>query len=168
MSELLPLEQAKVGDKDKRRKHGPVSVEPMETCDTPSPVLSLGHCPPSSSGEGRGLSSSLCPFLPHPQLLCQWVPFWPSWWSQGIKKKKKDTFYHLFSSRFSLKKKKNIYLFIFGWVGSSLLCMGFSLVAASGGYSSLRCAGFSLQWLLLLWSTGSRHTGPSVVVARGL
>ena len=36
---------------------------------------------------------------------------------------------------------------------------GLSLVAASGGYSSLWCAGFSLQWLLLLWSMGSRHTG---------
>ena len=34
-----------------------------------------------------------------------------------------------------------------------------SLVAASGGYSSLRCAGFSLRWLLLLKSTGSRHAG---------
>ena len=52
-----------------------------------------------------------------------------------------------------------IYLFIFGCIGSSLLRAGFSLVAASGGYSSLRCAGFSLQWLLLLQSTGSRHTG---------
>ena len=52
---------------------------------------------------------------------------------------------------------------------------GFSLAAASGGYSSLRCAGFSLQWLLLLRSTGSRRTGfsscgtwASVVVACGL
>ena len=36
---------------------------------------------------------------------------------------------------------------------------GLSLVAASGGYSSLRCAGFSLRWLLLLRSTGSRHVG---------
>ena len=34
-----------------------------------------------------------------------------------------------------------------------------SLVAASGGYSSLRCAGFSLRWLLLLRSTGPRHLG---------
>ena len=34
-----------------------------------------------------------------------------------------------------------------------------SLAAASGGYSSLWCAGFSLQWLLLLRSTGSRCTG---------
>ena len=32
-------------------------------------------------------------------------------------------------------------------------------LAASGGYSSLRCAGFSLWWLLLLRSTGSRCTG---------
>ena len=34
-----------------------------------------------------------------------------------------------------------------------------SLVAASGGYSSLWCVGFSLWCLLLLWSTGSRHVG---------
>ena len=58
-----------------------------------------------------------------------------------------------------LFKIKFIYLFIFGNVGSSLLPVGFSLVAASGGYSSLRCMGFSLGWLLLLQSTGSRHAG---------
>ena len=46
--------------------------------------------------------------------------------------------------------------FIFGCVGS-LLCSGFSLVVASEGYSLLRCAGLSLRWLLLLWSTGSRR-----------
>ena len=40
---------------------------------------------------------------------------------------------------------------------------GLSLVAASRGYSSLRCAGFSVQWLLLLWSTGSRRTRASAV-----
>ena len=39
---------------------------------------------------------------------------------------------------------------------------GFSLVAVSGGYSSLRCEGFSLLWLPRLQSTGS------VVVAHGL
>ena len=31
----------------------------------------------------------------------------------------------------------------------------------------MRCAGFSLRWLLLLWSTGSRRVA-SVVVAHGL
>ena len=51
-----------------------------------------------------------------------------------------------------------IYIFIFGCVGSSLL-RGLFLVAVSRGYSSLQCAGFSLQWLLLLRSTGSRHMG---------
>ena len=35
------------------------------------------------------------------------------------------------------------------------------------GGSSLRCAGFSLWWLLLLWSMGSRAWA-SVVVAHGL
>ena len=34
-----------------------------------------------------------------------------------------------------------------------------SLVVVSRGYSLLRCTGFSLRWLLLLWTTGSRHTG---------
>ena len=52
-----------------------------------------------------------------------------------------------------------INLFIFGCVGSSLLRAGFSLLAASGDYSSLWCASFSLRWLLLLWNTGSRHAG---------
>ena len=33
-----------------------------------------------------------------------------------------------------------------------------SLVVASGGYFLLRCV-VLLRWLLLLWSTGSRHTG---------
>ena len=41
---------------------------------------------------------------------------------------------------------------------------GLSLVVASGGHFSLRCAGFSLSRPLLLQSTASRHEG-SVVVA---
>ena len=41
-----------------------------------------------------------------------------------------------------------------------------SLVVVSGGYSSLWCADFSLQWLLLLQSTGSRHAGFSGCGAR--
>ena len=36
---------------------------------------------------------------------------------------------------------------------------GLSLVVASGDYSSLWCVGFSLRWLLLLRSTGSRRAG---------
>ena len=60
---------------------------------------------------------------------------------------------------FFLKEYKFIYLFIFGCVGSSVATRGLSLVAASRGYSSLWCTGFSLRWLLLLWSMGSRHVG---------
>ena len=52
-----------------------------------------------------------------------------------------------------------IYLFIFGFIGSLLLCVGSSLVVESRGYSLLWCTGFSLRWLLLLWSTGSRRVG---------
>ena len=43
---------------------------------------------------------------------------------------------------------------------------GLSLVVASGGHSSSRCAGLSLSRPLLLWSTGSRRAG-SVIVAHG-
>ena len=49
------------------------------------------------------------------------------------------------------------------WVFVSV--QGLSLVVASGGHSSSRCAGLSLSWPLLLRSTGSRRAG-SVVVAR--
>ena len=52
-----------------------------------------------------------------------------------------------------------IYLFWLCWV--SVAAHGLSLVVASRGCSLLRCAGFSLRWLLPLRSTGSRHTGPS-------
>ena len=50
------------------------------------------------------------------------------------------------------------------WVFVSVL--GLSLVAASGGHSSSRCAGLSVSWPLLLQSTGSRRAG-SAVVAHG-
>ena len=43
---------------------------------------------------------------------------------------------------------------------------GLSLVAASGGHSSWRCAGLSLSRPLLLRSTGSRRAG-SAIVAHG-
>ena len=68
----------------------------------------------------------------------------------------------------------SIFLFFFVCTGS-VAAHGPSLVVASGGYSSLQCAVSSLQWILLLQSTGSRSTGfsscgtvGSVVVARGL
>ena len=50
--------------------------------------------------------------------------------------------------------------FIYFWLRWVFVAArGLSLVAVSGGYSSLRCAGFSLRWLLLLRSTGSRRAG---------
>ena len=45
---------------------------------------------------------------------------------------------------------KIIYLFMFGCIGSSLL---------HAGFFQLQRAGFSLWWLLLWWSTGSRLAG---------
>ena len=59
---------------------------------------------------------------------------------------------------------KFIYFFWLCWVFVSV--RGLSLVAASGGHSSSRCAGLSLSRPLPLRSTGSRGAG-SVVVAHG-
>ena len=75
-----------------------------------------------------------------------------------------DLFTHLFF--FFLIFKNLFILFIFGCIGSSLM-RWLSLVAASRGYSLLLCAGFSLRWLLLLQSTGSRCAN-LVAVASGL
>ena len=62
----------------------------------------------------------------------------------------------------------NICLFIYFWLCWVFVSVrGLSLVVASGGHSSSRCVGLSLQWPLLLRSTGSRRTG-SVVVAHRL
>ena len=61
----------------------------------------------------------------------------------------------------------SIYLFIYLWLCWVFVSVrGLSLVAASGGHSSSRCAGLSLSRPLLLQSTGSRHAG-SIIVAHG-
>ena len=58
-----------------------------------------------------------------------------------------------------------MYLFWLHWVFvavhrlSLVAARGLSLVAASSGYFLLQCVGFSMLWLLLLWSTGSRCVG---------
>ena len=63
--------------------------------------------------------------------------------------------------------KNLVILFIFGCVGSLLLRAGFSLVAESGGYSSLWCTSFSLGGLSCC-RTRALGARASVVVARGL
>ena len=69
---------------------------------------------------------------------------------------------------FNTIKKILFVLFIYFWLCWVFVALrGLCLVAVSWGYALLRCVGFSLWWLLLLWSTGSRRAG-SVVVACGL
>ena len=58
----------------------------------------------------------------------------------------------------------NLFILWLCWVFVSV--RGLSLVAASGGHCSSRCAGLSLSRPLLLRSTGSRRAG-SVTVAHG-
>ena len=63
---------------------------------------------------------------------------------------------------------KDFFFFFFWLCWVFVAAPGLSLVAVSGGYSSLWCAGFSLRWLLLLWSTGSRRAGFSSCGSWGL
>ena len=53
----------------------------------------------------------------------------------------------------------NNFICLFWAVLGLLSCVEFSLVAVSGGYSLVAVHRLSLQWLLLLQSTGSRACG---------
>ena len=71
---------------------------------------------------------------------------------------------HLISIDCKLHKGRGCVLyrtfFFFFWLCWVFLAVHeLSLVVASRGYTSLRCMGFSLQWLLLLQSMGSRCAG---------
>ena len=59
----------------------------------------------------------------------------------------------------ALEARSLFFFFHFWLCWVFIAAHGLSLVAVSRGYSSLWCAGFSLQWLLLLRSMGSRHAG---------
>ena len=113
---------------------------------------------------GRGQSGALLIYLGVARTgRGPWMSRWPTSWEKVSQQKlsKSSSVFFIMIWEVVLCMFfffKRIYLFIFGCIGSSL-----------------RCAGFSLQWLLLLWSTGSRHAGfsscgmwASVVVALGL
>ena len=77
-----------------------------------------------------------------------WICFWVSM----------DGWFFLFWGQFIAFLFVSLYLCIFV---SLFLCWAFS--SCSGWrHSSLWCTGFSLKWLLLLQSTGSRCTGSAV------
>ena len=82
-------------------------------------------------------------------------------------------------TNFELEGRTGCVFFFFLAVLGLHCYAGFSVVAMSGDYSSLQRAGFSLPWLLLFQSLGSRRSGfsshsslalehSSVVVALGL
>ena len=66
---------------------------------------------------------------------------------------------------------KTIYLFIYlfyGCIGSLFLWAGLLQLQQVVATLWLQCTGFSLQWFLLLWGTGSRCMQASVVAVHGL
>ena len=65
-----------------------------------------------------------------------------------------------------LKFKFIYFIYLFLATLGRRCCARLSLVAVSGGYSLLPCTRFSLRWLLLLRSSGSRHAGFSSCGAR--
>ena len=77
--------------------------------------------------------------------------------------------YHWISPSIFLPIYIFLIYFIYFWLHWVFVAAcALSLVVASGGYSSLWCAGFSLRWLLLLQSTGSRQVGFSSCGSRAL
>ena len=64
----------------------------------------------------------------------------------------------MLTSDFNFLNKFILFIYLFMAVLGLCCCLRLSLVVASGGYSSLRCADF-LRWLLLLYSTDSRCVG---------
>ena len=94
---------------------------------------------------------------PYPPSNFSFSSYSPPLWLKG----NKHPYFGLYLSRLWFFLKINLFiLFIYFWLRWVFgAACGLSLVAASGGYSSLQYAGFSLRWLLLLWSTGSRHAG---------
>ena len=78
-----------------------------------------------------------------------------------------QSFFFFFLFRNKILDDFNLFIFIYLWLCWVFIsAQGLSLVVASGGHSSSRCAGLSLSWPLLLRSTGSRRAG-SVIVAHG-
>ena len=75
----------------------------------------------------------------------------------------RGTFY-FFDLRFDLRfffflRNGNLFIYFFWLHWVFVAAYGLSLVVASRGCSSLWCTGFSLRWLLLLQSQGSRCVG---------
>ena len=68
-----------------------------------------------------------------------------------------NSFSFCLSGKLFLSPSVLFFLFWLCWVFVAV--HGIPLVAVRGGHSSLQCAGFSMSWLLLLWSTGSRRAG---------
>ena len=60
----------------------------------------------------------------------------------------------------------NLFIYLFLAVLGLRFCARAFSSCGERGHSSLQCAGLSLSWPLLLWSTGSRRAG-SVAVAHG-
>ena len=101
---------------------------------------------PSFTDRPRGSSRIPMPsflFYVFPPYPASWRSFLPLW----SNKKSSASFQLVF--RESCSTWRCIFFFFWlHWVFSAV--HGLSLVAASGGYSSLRCMGFSLWWLLFL------------------
>ena len=83
--------------------------------------------------------------------ICEFVPLFGILQYLDVNEKKIVIFFKLFKKRF------NFIYFWLRWV--FIAACGLSLVAPSGDYSLLQCAGFSLQWLLLLRSTSCTCAG---------
>ena len=126
-----------------------LGIYPIEESETETRLHSH-HTVSSSCRHRKTFTRSSCFLhLPAVRMGCYWLSFGQQFMGRGDVSHLQFLFF-LFL----------INLFIDFWLRWVFVAAhGLSLVAESGGYSSLWCMGFSLWWLLLLRSTGSRHMG---------
>ena len=86
-----------------------------------------------------------------------WLGKISSWYFLNTNYSSLQVNHQLFKGRFFFVVVVNYFYFWLHWVFGAM--HGLSVVALSGGYSSLWCSGLSLQSLLLLQSTGSKSVG---------
>ena len=142
----------------------------MECSPDSAPLLSTGASPGMDLPCEKGLKQGLLPHKPtssHPCLVLV-SGFLTSCFLESFKEvaAQRDDFSRGCCRRSCIFFFINLFIFYFWLHWVFVAAHGLSLVAVSGGYSSLRCAGFSLWWLLLFRSTGSWCAGFSSCGAR--
>ena len=82
-------------------------------------------------------------------------------WSQSLSEFMLTAFLYILEKNIYFLYKFIHFIYLFLAALGLRCCTGFLQLRRAGATPPLWCAGFSLQWPLLLWSTGPRRAGLS-------